>query len=147
MWKYTISTIILISNKASLFAYRDMKYHTRSCNGRGTVIINIKQPFKFAVVISASIVHFNKRYENPAWLSGCNRTDSQISSGTKKSLVHYGTIIFWNCHNEPWLCCYRNWQDRSYCAHYGIASFQSACRIGFSGFILPKDKYSSLITA
>ena len=146
MRKYTISAMFLISNKASLFVYRDMKYHTRSCNGRGTVIINIRQTFKFAVANSASIVHFNKRYENPAWLSGCNRTDSQLSSDTNNILVHYGTIISWSCHNEPWLCCYRNWQDRSHCAHYGIASFQRACSIGLSGFILPKDKYSTLIT-
>ena len=29
MWKPTISTIYWISNKASIFVFRDMKYHTR----------------------------------------------------------------------------------------------------------------------
>ena len=35
MFKYKISTSYLISNKASILIWSDMKYHTRSCSGHG----------------------------------------------------------------------------------------------------------------
>ena len=47
--------IFLVSNKASIFVCRDKKYHTRSCRDHRTVIINIGQPFEFAVSNSAPI--------------------------------------------------------------------------------------------
>ena len=40
------------------------------------MIINIEQPFKFAVSNSDPIVHFCKRLEDPPWHSGYNGTDS-----------------------------------------------------------------------
>ena len=40
-----------------------MKYCTRLRSGHGTVIINIGQPFKFAVYNSTPIAHCTKRSE------------------------------------------------------------------------------------
>ena len=53
MWKCTISAIYWISNKASIFVFRDMKYHMRWNSGHGSVLKNNEQPFKFTLSNSA----------------------------------------------------------------------------------------------
>ena len=106
MWKCKLSIIFLIGNKASIFVYMDMKYHTRSSSSHGTVIINIGQPFKFSVCNSTPIAHLSKHYEDPPWHSGRNWTNILIWFNANNVFVHYGTIILWSCHNELRLCCY-----------------------------------------
>ena len=67
---------ILISNRANIFVCVDMKCHTRSSSGEGTVIINIGHFFfKLAVSNSAPGTHFSKHPEDPPWRIMHNRTD------------------------------------------------------------------------
>ena len=76
MLKCQISINFGISDKTSTFVCRDMKYHTHSRSGHGTVIINMGQTLKCAVSNWAPLAHFNKRSEDiPTWHSGHNRTN------------------------------------------------------------------------
>ena len=90
----------LIGNKAVIFVCGDVKYHRSSCTGNGTMMINIEQSFKFAVISSAPKDNFGTRTEGPP-------RHCRILSDSNTVLVHYGTIISWSCHNEPSLYCFR----------------------------------------
>ena len=50
MWKWTISTIYWIIDKAGIFFFRDMKYQRPSCSGHGLAAENNEQPFKFIII-------------------------------------------------------------------------------------------------
>ena len=56
-----LDTYFLIGMKASIYVYRDVEYHTRSCSSHGPVIINTGQPFTLGASNSAPIAHFSKR--------------------------------------------------------------------------------------
>ena len=60
---------------ASIFVCRDIKYHVRSCNGHGLVIVNIGQPFTLAVSNSAPIAQFSKHSEDTPYHNRQNRAD------------------------------------------------------------------------
>ena len=73
----------LTGMNTSIFVYRDVKYHTRSCSGPASVIINngkfffhiFPTPFTFAVSNSAQIPNFSKRPEDPPWHNKHTRID------------------------------------------------------------------------
>ena len=75
MWKWTISAIYLISNKASIFVFKDMKFHTRWCNGHGSVPENNEQIFKFTVSNSAQEAQFCQRSGKRQCRNGHNGDD------------------------------------------------------------------------
>ena len=119
--------------KAIIFVGRDMKYHTRSCNGHGPAIINIGQHFTFAASNSAPTAHFNKRPEDPPWHNRHYRTD----------IVKFGQMP-----TQFWITMARLYREVSkmnpdivtkigkmvpHCAHYGIAFFRALAELGFLG--------------
>ena len=75
MWKWIISTIYWISNKASIFLFKDMKYQKPCCNGHGSVTENNEQPFKFIASNSALKAQFHKGPWNRKYRNGHNMDD------------------------------------------------------------------------
>ena len=75
MWKWTISAIYSISNKASIFVFKDMKFHTRWCNGHGSVPENNEQIFKFTVSNSTQEAQFCQRSGKRQCRNGHNGDD------------------------------------------------------------------------
>ena len=104
MWKGKISTICCINHKAGIFVCCDVKYHKCSCCSHGTMMINIGQPFEFAVSNSAPIASALKTLYDTRGTFG---PILPILVRFQYILVHYGIIISWSCRNEPRHYCYR----------------------------------------
>ena len=71
-----------------------------SCSGHDTVIINIVQPFKFAVSNSAPTTHFGMHSEDPQRHNGHHRTDIADFGPIPGRFWFYDTIMSLSCHNE-----------------------------------------------
>ena len=137
--KCKISTNFLIGFKPRIFSCRGINYHTRSCSGHDTVIINIGQAFKFIVCNSAPIFHFSKRSEDPARHSKHSPTDiSEFGYQLSVGSLWHNHIVMLPQWTKTSLSSRRNRQDGpigivpSTILPFPERRIQNACGIGLS---------------